>query len=89
MSLCQTYEQNSVETSCTASTSSQNTLDQAFSSSGLVLGSILPDESAGMLGRDTPPRQHSVGFSIIKWPDLADDEDFDDWTDFNDWDKKG
>lgn len=81
VSLCQTYEQNSVATPCIASTSSQNPLDQAFSVSHLVPESILSHELAGMSGRDTPPKQHRVGFSIIRWPHLAsgDEEWAENW----------
>ncbi len=89
ISLCQTYEQNTVEPPRTASASSHKSLSQPFTFSGLASESILPDESAGMPGRDTLPRQQRIGFSIIRWPNVADDEDFDDWTDFNDWDKRG
>lgn len=84
-SLCQAYEQNSVKTSYTASTSSQDPLDQAFSISHLTPESILPHRFAATYERDTPPRQHRVGFSIIQWPNLAGGEDdFDQWDDWND-----
>jgi hypothetical protein len=63
VSLCQTYEQSNVETPCTATASSKNALDQAYSF---------------MSDRATPPSQYRVGFSTIKWPNLAD---FDDWDD--------
>jgi hypothetical protein len=84
VSLCQTYEQNGVETSCTASTSSQNTLGPTFSISDLTPESVLTHGLTTLLGRDTLPKQHRIGFSIIGWPHLADDE-FDDW---DDWSKK-
>ncbi len=77
VSLCQIYEQNSVEESCTTRASSQNALYQAFSLSHLTPENIL------LLGseRDTPSRQHRIGFSIIRWPNLAD------WDDWGHWDK--
>lgn len=78
-SLCQTYEQNSVETFCTTNTSSQNTLDQVFSLSDLTLESILPHEPAALPEKDTSPRQYRVGFSIIRWSNSADIPGFDDW----------
>ena len=78
VSLCQTYEQNSVETSCTAKAPSQNTRDQAFSFSDLTPENILPRGLAGISEKDTPPRQHRVGFSTIKWPNLTDWDDWDD-----------
>lgn len=83
-SLCQTYEQNSVMTSHIASTSSQNAVYQAFSISDPASESILPHELAGMSGRNTPPKQHRIGFSIIRWPTLADGDDS-----FKDWDNGG
>jgi hypothetical protein len=82
VSLCQTYEQNGVEkTSCTTTASSQNAAYQAFSISDLTPESTLSHRLAGVSGRDTPPREHRVGFSIIRWPRLADWDDFSDWTD--------
>ncbi len=81
VSLCQTYEQNSVGVSCTAGTSSQNALDQAFSFSDLTPESILPVGLAAM--SDTPFKRHRVGFSIIKWPNLEDEHDFGDDVDWN------
>jgi hypothetical protein len=79
MSLCQTYEQDSVETSCTASASPQNAAYQAFSFSHLVPESSEPHEIAAMLRGDTSPRQYRISFSTITWPNLADGDDFDDW----------
>jgi hypothetical protein len=77
VSLCQTYEQNSVEkTSCTASASSQNALYQAFSISDLTPESVLQHGLAGISEKDTP-RQRMVGFSIIRCPHLADWDDGD------------
>jgi hypothetical protein len=84
VSLCQTYEQNSIEkTSCTANASSQNALYQAFSISHLTPECILPHGIAGISEKDTPPRQHRVGFSIISWSHLAD------WDDFSDGNNPG
>jgi hypothetical protein len=73
VSLCQTYEQNSVETSCTATSSSHNAI------SHLTPESILPHGSASIPEKDTPPKQCRVGFSIIRWPNLADFDDWGDW----------
>jgi hypothetical protein len=86
VSVCQTYEQNSVETSCIASASSQSALNQAFSFSYLVPEGALPRGLAAMLEGDAPLRQNRGGFSAIGWPNVAD---FDDWSDFDDWDKRG
>jgi hypothetical protein len=83
VSLCQTYEQNSIESSCTSSSLSQNALDQALSFSHLIPESILPHGLTAMSGGDISPRQHRVGFSIIKWPNVADGEG----DTFDDWDK--
>jgi hypothetical protein len=80
-SLCQAYEQNSVATSCTASALSQNALDRAFAFSDLTSESVLPHELTAILGKNTPPKQHRVGFSIITWPHLMDGDD-DDWEKF-------
>jgi hypothetical protein len=70
VSLCQTYEQNGVETSCTASASSQNVLDQALST-----------RIAGIPEGDTPSRQQRIGFSIVRWPNFEGFGDWDDWSD--------
>lgn len=79
-SLCQTYEQNSVMPSRTTSTLPQNTLDRAFSFLHLIPENILPHELAAMLGRNAPSKQHRVGFSIIRWPNLdGEGGGFDDW----------
>jgi hypothetical protein len=85
VSLCQTYEQGSVETSRTVNASSQNTLDQGYSFSHLTPESILTHGLAVMPGRDTPPRQHRIGFSIIRSSNLVGFVDFEDWSD---WDKR-
>jgi hypothetical protein len=82
-SLCQTYEQNSVLTSCAASASPQNTLDRAFALSDLTPESVLLHRLAVMSGKDISLRQQRVGFSIVRWHNLADDDDS--WTD---WDKR-
>jgi hypothetical protein len=82
VSLCQTYERNNRETSCTASALSQNAEYQTFSISDPTPESILPHGFAGMSGRGTPPREHRIGFSIIRWPRLTD------WDDFSDWNNK-
>ena len=79
-SVCQTYEQNSVMTSRTISASSQNALDQVFSLSHLTPESILLYGFTPISDRNTPPRQHRVGFSIVRWPSLTGEED-DDWDD--------
>lgn len=80
VSLCQTYEQNGVETSCTATASSQNVLGPPFSISHLALESILTHGLTTLLGRDASPKQHRIGFSIVRWPHLADFDDWDDWN---------
>ena len=84
-SLCQTYEQSSVVTSCIASTSSQNAAYQAFSISDLKTENSLPHGCVAMSGKDRPSWQRRVGFSLIRRPHMADS---DDWTIWTDWDKK-
>ena len=78
-SLCQTYEQNSLETACTANASSQNALHQACSF--LTPESALRYGAVALSDKDTSPGQYRVGFSMIRWSNLADWDDWKDWYD--------
>ena len=77
-SLCEAYEQNNIVLPSSNGMSSQNVLNQVFSSN-LVPESIVPYKIAAIAEIHASPKQHRIGFSIIRWSDSADLPPFGDW----------
>ena len=70
VSLCQAYDQNSVEKSCTVSASSRNTLDQVFSLSHLTPESILPYGPAAVSRKGYPfqgAQNWFLGYQVVQF----------------------